>query len=59
MIVWPVDGATGAERAVTVSVTNRIRGSATAVVRLAVPARVGSACAPRQSRSAARTSRAA
>jgi LmbE family N-acetylglucosaminyl deacetylase len=37
MIVWPEDGATGAERAVTVSVTNRIRGSATAVVRLAVP----------------------
>ena len=37
MLVWPVDGATGAERAVTVSVTNRIRGSATAVVRLAVP----------------------
>jgi hypothetical protein len=38
MIVWPVDGATGAERTVTVSVTNRNRGSATAVVRLAVPA---------------------
>jgi LmbE family N-acetylglucosaminyl deacetylase len=37
MIVWPVDGATGAERAVTVSITNRIRGSATATVRLAVP----------------------
>ena len=37
MIVWPVDGAAGAERAVTVSVTNRIRGGATAVVRLAVP----------------------
>ncbi len=38
MLVWPVDGATGAERAVTVTITNRIRGSATAVVRLAVPA---------------------
>jgi LmbE family N-acetylglucosaminyl deacetylase len=38
MIVWPVNGAAGAERAVTVSVTNRIRGAATAVVRLAVPA---------------------
>jgi hypothetical protein len=37
MIVWPVDGAAGAERAVTVSVTNRIRGRATAVVRLALP----------------------
>jgi LmbE family N-acetylglucosaminyl deacetylase len=37
MIVWPVDGATGAERTVTVSVTNRNRGSATAVVRLAMP----------------------
>lgn len=38
LIVWPLDGGTGAERAVTVSVTNRSRGSATAIVRLAVPA---------------------
>ncbi len=37
LIVWPVDGGSGAERAVTVMVTNRTRGAATGVVRLAVP----------------------
>jgi len=41
LIVWPVDGGSGAERTVTVTVTNRIRGgqgAATGVVRLTVPA---------------------
>jgi len=39
LIVWPVDGGSGAERTVTVAVTNRVRGeSASGVVRLAVPA---------------------
>ncbi|MGE5759813.1 MAG: PIG-L family deacetylase, partial [Gemmatimonadota bacterium] len=40
LIVWPTDGMTagGSERTVMVSVTNRSRGSATAAVRLAVPA---------------------
>lgn len=37
LIVWPVDGGSGAERAVTVMVTNRTRGATTGVVRLAVP----------------------
>jgi LmbE family N-acetylglucosaminyl deacetylase len=36
LIVWPV-AAIGAERAVTVTVTNRTRGAATAAVRLGVP----------------------
>ena len=38
LIVWPVDGATGMSRTVTAMITNRGRGSAIAVVRLAVPA---------------------
>lgn len=37
LIVWPVDGSGGGTRTVTVSVTNRMRGAATGVVRLAVP----------------------
>lgn len=37
LIVWPVDGGTGGSRLITVAVTNRTRGGATAVVRLAVP----------------------
>jgi len=37
LIVWPVDGATGMTRAVTVMVTNRSRGAARALARLAVP----------------------
>lgn len=37
LIVWPVSGGGDAERAVTVAVTNRVRGPATGVVRLAVP----------------------
>jgi hypothetical protein len=36
LIVWPA-AAIGAERAVTVAVTNRTRGAATAAVRLIVP----------------------
>ena len=36
LIVWPL-AAIGAERVVTVSVTNRTRGAATAAVRLGVP----------------------
>ncbi len=38
MIVWPIDGSTGAARTITVTVTNRSRGAATGVVRLSVPA---------------------
>lgn len=37
LIVWPVDGSGGGTRTVTVTVTNRMRGAATGVVRLAVP----------------------
>ena len=37
LIVWPVNGGTGGDRAVTVLVTNRSRGAASGVVRLAVP----------------------
>lgn len=38
LIVWPVDGSAGGARTVTVMVTNRTRGAATGVVRLAMPA---------------------
>ncbi|HET7251881.1 MAG TPA: PIG-L family deacetylase [Gemmatimonadales bacterium] len=37
LIVWPVDGSGGGTRTVTVTVTNRVHGAATGVVRLAVP----------------------
>ena len=37
LIVWPVDGGAGAERSVTVAVTNRVRGAASGVVRLTTP----------------------
>ena len=38
LIVWPVDGSAGGSRTITVMVTNRMRGAATGVVRLSVPA---------------------
>ena len=37
LIVWPVDDGSGSERTVTVQVTNRNRGAAAGLVRLAVP----------------------
>jgi len=38
LVVWPIDGTGGGTRSVTVMVTNRSRGAAGGVVRLAVPA---------------------
>ncbi|HET7790981.1 MAG TPA: PIG-L family deacetylase [Gemmatimonadales bacterium] len=47
MVVWPVQGAAAGPRRFTVSVTNRTRGAASAVVRLTVP--VGWATVPPES----------